>query len=304
VDAEILRNELECAGDPGLARTVHKKLERVKQMACIKKHVSLTTTSKRFSRVSQPSSRVQVERPEYDTSPRGDEGGQHHPPETKPRRVHAHPAQLFHEQHSAAQMAAEYGGRRKPTWDASYGQVEERAYIRNVRNTKLLRDSGPARAKQVEGRDRDSTRRRPHAAAALQRVLEQRRQCAESCAARQAAARGAAHASNSGKHAAVCTQHSAGSFAAGARVASITRCGAAVRQRRCAEPHSTEPHTAQRSIRMRQGHAAPAAPALRGATLPRGHTGTVCAGAAGARRHDSSVPGAAAGALCWQQQRL
>ena len=239
--AEILKEELGAASPGDLAQVIQRKLERVKQVACISKQASLAGGAKRFSRALRSTI----------------------PPDKALDNTrtfhHAHPQQT---KGQSSKMPAGCSGRGGKTgWDTSFAQVPNDDYVRNVRNCKILqqpsastpRSTSRAHPKNCKFASQPmqqlvSARRRgqvvpdegsmcgvqhvgstfqrqtpapavmPSAAAVLRQLKkEQRHQHAVQDGAASGGA-GTVQCSNSEKHRAVCESHTLGSHAAQERV--------------------------------------------------------------------------------------
>jgi hypothetical protein len=121
-----LKDELGAGSSSDLTHTIQRQLERLKQIACISKQVSLTGTPKRFSRALRSTALTQVEN--------GNLVGNE-------RMLY----QANHQQSKTYSSKLEQKGSgrgRSAGWDSSFAQVSQRDYVRNVRNCKLLRQPG------------------------------------------------------------------------------------------------------------------------------------------------------------------
>ena len=251
--AEILKEELGAASPGDLAHVIQKKLDRVKQVACIAKQASLNGGAKRFSRALR--STIPPDKAVDNTH----------------TFYHAHPQQA---KHCSSKMPAGGNGRgRKAGWDTSFAQVPSDDYVRNVRNCKMLQrppDSMPRSAVRSHSKHSQSSSQPPKqvgssrrvdrevrdmqvghliqdhtpapkvipSAAAVLRQLKQEQRCQRALQQGDAmSGMGIARCSNSQKHSAVCESHTLGSHAAQERVK---------RQHRKSEghgSHSTQPGT-------------------------------------------------------------
>ena len=151
--AEILKEELGAASPGDLAHVIQKKLDRVKQVACIAKQASLNGGAKRFSRALR--STIPPDKAVDNTH----------------TFYHAHPQQA---KHCSSKMPAGGNGRgRKAGWDTSFAQVPSDDYLRNVRNCKILQrppDSTPRSAFCSHSKHSQSSSRPTKQVASARRV--------------------------------------------------------------------------------------------------------------------------------------
>lgn len=237
-----------------MAQAIQRKLERLKQMACISRQVSLTGSPKRFSRAlrsTAPADKVVDNTRTF---------------------YHAHPQQSSF---SSLKPSGRNGRGQKTGWDTSFAQVPSDDYVRNVRNCKILQKTSasisrsksrshpqnslfscepqkqlasPRRISQEVGIERAPFQEQapapavmPSAAAILRQLKEEQRY--------QHAAQdgGAAQCSNSKTHSAVCESHTLGSHAAKERVKHKHR-----KSEGCAS-QTTQPGAARAASKLDQG---------------------------------------------------